>query len=273
MKKFALIFIVSILILSIFVFVGCKDSSDNEENKTFLITISFDTNGIECTVPEDVSVEVSGNSIEFAPPIPEDAIKLEGYDLAWFLDAECINLFDANSLENKDLTLYLGYNPKTYSITYTNKDEFDFKGEFKDSYVFGEGVPLPNVNLGNGYYPNGNWYYNETEYFTTSVSESSIGDLTLTFKPNVIVYEITYVSGLPENVEMNNPNALKYDVTMGKIILLPATAEGKTFSHWEYRNVMSKPKKIEYIDFDLIMNGGMSFSIVAVWENNENSDL
>lgn len=264
-KKFALFILIVILICSMLVFIGCKEQ---EKNEKVFITISFDANGIDCTLPEDVVVEVSGDCLVIALPIPDDATEITGHDLAWFVDKDCKTLFSAEYLTSEDMTLYLGYAPKTYSITYTNKDEFEFKGEFKDSYVFGVGVPLPNVDLGKGYLPNsGNWYYGdaENEYYTTAIPKTVLGDLVLTFKAKPIKYNIVYIANLPEGVEMENLNPTQYDVTMGTVVLLPPSAEGKTFSHWEYRSVMSKAKRIEQLDLDLFLET-MSFSLWAVWE-------
>lgn len=260
MKKLLVYIIVGILVLSSLVFVGCKNKQPDEPK---YITISFDTNGKDCTCPDDLTVEVG--STNFDLEIPTDAFVLPGYDLAWFTDKECTNVFNANSKPTENLTLYLGSQPKTYSISYTNKDEFDFVGEFKYSYVFGEGVKLPNVDLGKGYQKSGKWYYRDNAYFTDAVSKSIMEDLVLTFKADPINYDITYISNLPEGQTMNNPNILTYDVTMGTITLLPATAEGKTFSHWEYRSTVSKSRKIETIDIDLLLES-LSFSICAVWE-------
>lgn len=265
-KKFAFIVIIGILIFSMCLFVGCKNDDVDKPNEKHSITISFDANGIFCTVPEDLTVDVSGDCINIGLPIPSDAPVYNGYDLAWFVDSECKTLFSSVLMPLTDMTLYLGYNPKTYSITYTNKDEYDFEGEFQYSYVYGYGVALPNVDFGKGYHP-GNWYYGdgEKDFFTTAISKSAMGDLVLTFKAVPIKYNITYVANLPEGEEMDNPNISVYDVTLGRINLLPATAEGKTFSHWEYRSVMQKTKQIDYIDLDLILEC-MSFSIWAVWE-------
>lgn len=275
-KKFAIVLLIGILLFSSLVFVACKHDNDINENKKVFITISFDSNEIECTLPEDMTVEVSGTCINFALPIPSDVPTREGYEPAWFFDRECKTIFSATAVPSNDITLYLGYNPKTYRITYTNKDEYNFEGNFEENYVYGEGVPLPNVDLGVGYNrpKSGNWYYGEGEndYYTLSIPKNAIGDLVLTFKPKAIEYDIVYVSNLPDGVEMENPNILIYDVTMGRVELLPPSAEGKTFSHWEYRQVMSKAKKIEYLDLDLILDG-MNFTIWAVWQNDEDPSL
>lgn len=260
MKKLLVFIIVGILVISALVFVGCKDKHSNEPK---YITISFDTNGINCTCPEELTVEVRNVNLDLE--IPADAFVLPGYDLSWFTDKECNNIFDANSKPNENLILYLGYQPKTYSISYTNKDEFEFVGEFKYSYVYGQGVKLPNVDLGKGYQKSGKWYYRDNEYFTDAVSKTVMEDLVLTFKADPIKYDITYISNLPDGQTINNPNILTYDVTMGTITLLPATAEGKTFSHWVYKNTVSKSYKIETIDLDLFLES-LSFSICAVWE-------
>lgn len=285
MKKFAIILLIGILLCTMLVFGGCHEKNDNK-NKTVFITISFDVNGIECTTPEDVVVEVSGTCLNVALPIPDEAPELEGHELAWFLEPECKTLFSLADVPLKDMTLYLGYAPKTYRITYTNKDAYDFVGEFEDFYVYGEGVPLPNIDLGKGYSNVGKWFYGEgeSEYFTTSVSKSAYGDLVLTFKPDPIKYKVKYELNLPDNLpkplpdglKIENPNPAYYDLTMGKVYLLPLVVtglEGLKFSHWEYRKTNAKTRKIEYLDLDLFLEGGMGFSLWAVWEYDENSAL
>lgn len=284
-KKFAIILLIVILISSVLVLAGCRNKNDGG-NKTVFITISFDTNGINCTCPEPLTVEVSGTCINIGLPIPSDAPELDGHELAWFFDPECKKLFSATDVPLKDMTLYLGYAPKSYHITYTNKDAYDFEGEFEEYYVYGEGVALPNVALGDGYQPQGNWYYGdgENDFYTTSVPKTTYGDLVLTFRPNPIKYEIRYQLNLPDSLpkplpdgmKIENPNPAFYDVTMGKVYLLPLAVEGMEglkFSHWEYRATMAKPRKIEYLDLDLLLEGGMSFSLWAVWEYDENSAL
>ena len=284
-KKFAIILLIGILLTSMLIFGGCHDKNDNK-NKTFFITISFDTNGIECTCPEPVTVEVSGTCLNIGLPIPDDAAEYAGHELAWFTDPECKKLFSVDEVPKTDITLYLGYAPKTYHITYTNKDAYDFEGEFAEYYVYGEGVALPNVNLGAGFQQQGNWYYGEGEkdFYTTSVPKTVYGDLVLTFKPNPIKFEIRYELNLPDNlpkplpngVKIENPNPAFYDVTMGKVYLLPLTVtgiDGLTFSHWEYRNAFAKTRKIEYLDLDLLSEFGMNFSLWAVWKYDENAAL
>ncbi len=266
-KKFVIILLVGILIFNVLIFAGCDNKNIDDEDKEIFLTVSFDANGISCTLPEPKTFNVSKEEIVL--PIPDDVPQIAGCDPAWFVDKECTILFDSSTKPSEDLniTVYLGYAPKTYSVTYTNKEDFDFEGEFKESYVFGKGVSLPNIDMGKGYQKYGNWYFGEDEkdFYTTAIPTTAMGDLVLTFKPNPIKYNIVYIANLPEGEEMDNPNILTYDVTMEEVVLLPATAEGKTFSHWEYRSVMSKNKKVETLNLDLFLDS-MSFSLWAIWE-------
>ncbi len=257
MKKiFAVLLIVYIAVLT-FIGVGCKD--DNPVDEVRKIFITFDANGYDCAVPEAFEIEV-GQSIDITVPELENIP--EGNSLGWFIDKDCTERFVMNAIYDEDLTLYLGLYPNTYSISYTNINEYQFNGELPNSYVYGEGVALPQANLGKGYKEEGNWYYSEDEYFTTAVSKEVLGDLTLEYRPQPIKYTIEYMNC--KNAD--NPNIQVYDVTMGNVNLLPATCEGKVFSHWEYRSSLESAKICTSIDIDLILEGGMSFSLWAVWE-------
>lgn len=254
----------SILICLVLIMTVCAllltVSACKEERKPIVITLSFDVGEIECETPQSVNVTV-GEPFELSYPEVQDVP--DGYELKWFVDKECTTVFDASALGEKDLVLYLGYSPKTYSITYSNDVEFEFDGELPASYVYGVGVKLPQAKTGVGYLADsGNWYYQDDAYFTTAVSKDILGDLVLTYKPVAIQYKVVYVCGV-EGAE--NPNPTVYDVTMGKVDLMPATAEGKTFLYWEYRSSKGNQGKIESIDIDLFIKGGMSFSLWAVW--------
>ncbi len=261
MKKLITILLIFILMVCCLAFVACED--DKVSNKPQYITVSFHSTNIECTLPEAQTYKV-GDKIELS--LPDVNYIPEGYSLAWFVDENTNTPFDVNALPTENLDLYLGYLPNTYSISYTNADDFDFKGEFPTSYVYGKGVNLPNCNLGVGYSENsGNWYYGEGEkdYFTFAVPKDYYGDLTLTFKANPIKYNITY-QRIDNAV---NPNITVYDVTMGDVALLPAASnDGKTFLYWEYRSSGGDNKRIDKINLSLILEGGMSFSIWAVWQ-------
>lgn len=257
MKKiFAVLLIVYIAVLT-FIGVGCKDDNPVDEVKRIFIT--FDANGYDCTVPEGFEIEV-GQSIDIT--VPESDNIPDGKSLGWFIDKDCTERFVPNGNYDEDLTLYLGLYPNTYSISYKNADKYRFNGELPDSYVYGEGVILPQASLGKGYKEDGNWYYSESEYFTTAVSKEFFGNLTLEYRPQPIKYTIAYMNCK----DADNLNIQVYDVTMGSVELLPAICEGKVFSHWEYRSSLSPSKICTSIDIDLILEGGMSFSLWAVWQ-------
>lgn len=258
MKKiFAVLFTIYIVALA-FIGVGCTKEKPVDEVKQ--IFISFDVNGYDCTTPEGVWLEF-GQDISL--PIPELKDIPVGKSIAWFIDKDCTERFDpVNYINSEDLTLYLGFAPNTYSITYKNADEYDFNGTLPDSYVYGEGVGLPQASLSKGYHEMGNWYYGETDYFTTAVSSEIFGNLTLEYRPEPIKYTITYMNCKGAD----NPNIIVYDVTMGMVKLFPAVSDGKEFSHWEYRSSSSTTKICTEIDIDLIIDGGMSFSLWAVWK-------
>lgn len=258
MKKSILICLV--LILTVCALLLSVTACKEEQSKPIVLKLSFDVGEIECDTPQSFDVTV-GEPFELPYPTVEEIP--DGYELKWFIDKECTTVFDENALGEKDLVLYLGYSPKTYSITYTNGDEFEFNGELPTSYVYGVGVKLPQAKAGVGYLENsGSWYYEDEKYFTTAVSSEVFGDLVLTYKPVAIKYKVVYVCGV-EGAEHQNPT--EYDVTMGKVDLLPATAEGKTFLYWEYRSSKGNQGKIESLDIDLFVKGGMSFSLWAVW--------
>ncbi len=258
MKKiFAVLFTIYLVALT-FIGVGCENEKPVDEVKR--IFISFDVNGYDCTTPEGIFFEI-GQDISL--PIPELKDIPIGKSIAWFIDKDCTERFNAvDGTYNENLTLYLGFAPNTYSITYKNADEYDFNGDLPDSYVYGEGVSLPQASLGKGYHEMGNWYYSETDYFTIAVSDEIFGDLTLEYRPEPIKYTIAYMNCK----DADNPNIVAYDITMGTVKLLPAVCDGKEFSHWEYRSSTSTAKICKEIDIDLILDGGMSFSLWAVWK-------
>lgn len=277
MKKFVLFILILILTVGCLGLTSCKKDNDDNDvifipTAPFKVTLIFDLKDIEASEINPISYVFGWDNQTL--PIPSDAEEVDGYRLTWFLDNQTTIEFQndpriASTLgykANDEITLYLGYAPRTYSITYTNLREFDFQGEFPDSFTYGEGVSLPQVNLGVGYQINsGNWYYGdgENDYFTTGVSTTCCQDLILTYVPKPIVYHITYSSG-EVNLDMINPNPLEYDITMDSIILQPASAEGKVFSHWEYRSTKER-REITSIDINLFLES-MSFTIWAVWD-------
>lgn len=257
MKKiFAVLLTVYIAVLT-FIGVGCKDNNPVDEVKR--IFIMFDANGYDCTVPEGFEIEV-GQTIDITVPELENIP--DGKSLGWFMDKDCVERFVADGIYTENLTLYLGLYSNTYSISYKNTDGYTFDGTLPELYVYGKGISLPHAILGKGYRQTGNWYYGESEYFTTAVSTEVFGDLILEYRPQPIEYTIAYMNCK----DADNPNIVTYDVTMGTVKLLPAVCDGKVFSHWEYRSSSSIAEICTEIDIDLILDGGMSFSLWAVWK-------
>lgn len=260
MKRSILIFLAIILTVcaASFSLAACK-----ENDRPVTVTISFDVGELKCDTPQSITYTVGENVVL---PYPEVEDMPEGFESRWFTDSKLTTIVDDAFLNDRNLPseiiLYYGYSPKTYSITYTNKDEFDFSGEFPSSYVYGEGVKLPQADLGFGYLSDaGKWYYDDNNYFTTGVSTKIYGDLVLTYRPTLIKYAVNYNCGV-DGVE--NPNPTVYDVTMGTVKLLPLSSEGKTFLYWEYRSSKGNQGVIEEIGIEIFKNE-MSFTIWAVW--------
>ncbi len=270
MKKILFcLFTVSILIVSIF-FVGCDNTTTiTPSDDPVYVLYSFNTEGLSKVELEPRSLQVGKEGGVFY--IPTDFTNIDGYYGAWFTDEAKTILYNPTDIVNESITLYLGYAPQSYSVTFIYDSSLSFTGEFPSTYIHGEETSLPQINLGEGYQKEGKWVYGtgDKDYYTSAIPKSAMGDLELTFVAQPIYYHISYSTGISDVEFSENDNPVKYDVTMGVYTLKTPKAEGKVFKHWILKSTDGKDELNNTVITELSMDifrERLFISLFAVWE-------
>ena len=268
--------------------VACNHSAKTVTPQDSTVTVSFVVDEIywpanvdELNVP---SVTIKAGEALGELPIPSQAeLAVDiNTEFVWCYDEAGLEEYDPTRLVEEDLTLYLVEKGILYTITYHYVANLQFEGDFPATYRYGDRTLLPNAQMGNGYREKGNWYYDETGYWTVAIPVGTHGDLDLTFHGDPIPYTVAYRSGIVgvSMSEITNPNPTTWDIEMGKVMpLSPASYEGKTFVGWIIRfssgNVKSFDvdgetvtythlQRVDALDFALIQWG--QFQLEPVWE-------
>lgn len=266
---FIIAFVIVFIITATFAgFSGCK------EQRTF--TVTFDVGEYETDTLENMTV-ISGTKI--IPPELSDSLNPEaGRAFFWYTDSAKTEIFNFDTPITSDMTLYLGEDGLTYSISYVDLPDGWFDVDtLPTSYKAGVGVAIP-APVPAGYYQ-GHWYQGARLVGYSGVSVNETSDLVLTYKIEAISYDITYtntteVSGVDYSEYIVNPNPLTYKVTDGVVTLEPPTVLSGcplVFSRWVLvtdsshtaRNAKVDP--LTEITLELIETYNTMF-IRAVWE-------
>lgn len=268
MKRFLTSFLLIFIILSSFCFVACVESTPLQPDDSF-VTYSFDLGELSQTTMEPITVQVGKIAGDF--PIPEDMEPIDGYYGAWYIDEEKTTLYDSTATVTEPLTLYLGYAPRQYSVTFVYDENLSFSGEFPTYYIHGEQTSLPQINLGEGYQEEIRWVYGtgEREYYTYAIPESAVGDLVLTLSAQPIQYKIFYNTGLSDVDFSENANPSNYNITMGNYSLINPSVEGKVFKYWVLKSTNGKDPLNNTIITELnmdIFRERLVVTLFAVWE-------
>lgn len=135
MKKIRLLLLVALIAMVVFGLTACgKQVADDDDGNTVQFTITFDTQGGS----KVKSIKVSKGSTITLPSAPtKDGYVFDG----WYLDRDCIEVFDDHVSISKNIKLYAkwiedggdgpGPEPQVYTITFivdgTNYDTLELR--------------------------------------------------------------------------------------------------------------------------------------------------
>lgn len=160
------------------------------------------------------------------------SLSKEGYDFGgWFTNSSYTNQISSiTSTMSGNLTLYAKWSPKTYNITYVDAV---VENTNPATYTYGVGTSLKSLSRTG--YTFGGWYL-DSEYSTSisSISSTSMGDITLYAKWDVIYYKITYnTSGYDEvrtcNIPVGNGDNQTQYCAEDKITLLDGIVDDEFY--------------------------------------------
>ena len=191
----------------------------------------------------DTWLVVSGGKIVepvYSAPVREH-YTVEG----WYTDASRTNAYDFNTAVTENKTLYAGWTPDSYSVTYeknggTIADETAFQ-----KYTYSEGLTLPTAEQTTRTgYTFGGWYTDEEFEDDTKVieiTETDADDKTFYAKWTANEYTVTYDYQDATGGDSTKTKQVTYDAAYGD---LPAPEKtGYSFKGW-YTQMFGKGDKV-----------------------------
>lgn len=180
-------------------------------------------------------------SYTYGTEIVLQSLSKEGYDFGgWYTNSSYTNqITSITSTMSGNLTLYAKWNPKTYNITYVV--DADVENTNPTTYTYGTTTSLKSLSRTG--YTFGGWYL-DSEYTTSisSISSTSIGDITLYAKWTPIYYKIAYNVGFTDDVlgntisvsEGENPTSfcLEDDIILSDGVLSGLYSDSYIFDGW-----------------------------------------
>lgn len=205
-------FLVSFTVWGIIVLFGlfsCKNNVDNTPNTPVVYTVIFDTNG---------GSEIAKQSVEDGktvtqPPIPTK----RGYDfVGWYMGNET---FDFNTKIKADVTLKAKWNIITYTITYKLEGGTNSSDNPVTYNVESNDIELKNASKTGSEFCG----WSNGTYIITKIAKGTTGDLTLTAKWDILVFDVSFYSD-------NESEPMIVKVEYGKNVTKPADPEKEEYN-------------------------------------------
>ena len=196
-------------------------------------------------------------SYTYGTEIVLQSLSKEGYDFGgWYTNSSYTNqITSITSTMSGNLTLYAKWNPKTYNITYVV--DADVENTNPTTHTYGTTTSLNGLSRTG--YTFGGWYL-DSEYTTSisSISSTSMGDITVYAKWTPIYYKITYYASFKDDVLGSsisvsggeNPTSfcLEDDIILSDGVLLGNYSDSYIFDGWytgsSYSGLVTFNKKI-----------------------------
>ena len=204
-------------------------------------TVTFDTDGAEPILPQDVEEGMRATSPE---------TEKTGYTFAGWYCGD--TLYDFSSPVTSGITLTARWEKIPYTVTYMDgdarlelaPDSYDVETEILD-------LPTP----ARKHYSFAGWYTDpELTKEITGIAKGSVGDLTLYAKFEPVVYKLTYVTG---GGTSSNPESFTAGSSF-PITLTDAAMDGFTFIGWYTTPTFDPETRIDEISFAALDIGDLT---------------